>query len=269
MLAKRRRRLAARDGQLCHSSNIWQRAADARDTARNRVSGSGLTWPRTDVARIVAIPLFVSREAVGTLIAGLRPGPVAQGCVERFELRGELAATALRMRQCIAALSLERKRQQAILQSDSAAKIIIGPSGQIGALSRGAQELLGEAGPDAGIAEEFGVSSRRVLSELFQAPDQPKVEAWLQCVQAAPHHDHGLDHESQDGSPSHRRPVRLHPISLSDTPGSVLAAVTLEVIGNRAVVAATTPQRNSNCTTLSNGSKKVSCSSTRITKFKR
>ncbi len=208
-------------------SSIWQRAAEARDPIVIG-SGSGLTWPRTDVARIVAIPLFASREAVGTLIAGLRPGPVAQGCVERLELRGELAATALALRQCTAALSLERKRQQAILQSDSAAKIIIGPSGKIGALSRGAQELLGEAGPDAGIAEEFGVSSRRVLSELFQVPDQPKVEAWLQCVQAAPHHDHGLDHESHTVRLRTGAPVRLHPILLGDTPGSVLAAVALE-----------------------------------------
>jgi signal transduction histidine kinase/CheY-like chemotaxis protein len=208
-------------------SSIWQRAADARDTIVIS-SGSGLTWPRADVARIVAIPLFASHEPVGTLVAGLRPVPVAPGCVDRLELRGELAASALALRQCTAALSLERKRQQAVLQSDSAAKILIEAGSRIGALSRGAQELLGHAASEAATAEETGTLSRRTLSELFQAPDQPKVEAWLQRVQAVTHYDYGLDDESHAVRLRTGAPVRLHPIPFGDAPGSTLAGVALE-----------------------------------------
>jgi signal transduction histidine kinase/CheY-like chemotaxis protein len=207
-------------------SSIWQRAADARDTIVI-ASGSGLTWPRADVARIVATPLFASREPVGTLIAGLPPRPITQGCVERLELRGELAATALALRQCTAALSLERKRQHAVLQSDSTAKIIIETGGQIGALSRGAQELLGQTASEAATAEEAG-TSRRTLSELFQAPDRPKVEAWLQRVQGTPRYEHGLDDESHAVRLRTGAPVRLHPIPLGDASGSALAGVALE-----------------------------------------
>jgi PAS domain-containing protein len=223
-------------------SSIWQRAADARDTVVIGSGGSEISWPRADVARIIAIPLFVSRESVGTLIAGLRPGPVAQGGVERLELRGELAATALALRQCTAALSLERKRQQAILQSDPAAKIIIETGGRIGALSRGAQELLGQAAPGDAVSHDADASSRRTFPELFQAPDQPKVEAWLQRVQAAPQTDHGLDHESHSVRLHTGAPVRLHPIPLSDAAGSALAAVALESLA--AVQSSPQPHRS-------------------------
>jgi signal transduction histidine kinase/CheY-like chemotaxis protein len=211
-------------------STIWQRAADARDTIVV-ASGSGLTWPRADVARIVATPLFASHEPVGTLIAGLRPN--AQGCVERLELRGELAATALALRQCTAALLLERKRQQAILQSDPAAKMIVETGGRISAMSRGAQELLGQAASEVANAEA-GASSRPTLSELFQVPDQPKVEAWLQRVQAAQGYDHGLDDESHAVRLRTGAPVRLHPIPLGAAASGTLAGVALESLAAEA-----------------------------------
>ena len=60
-------------------ASIWQRAEEARDTIVI-TSGSGLAWPRADVARIVAIPLFSAREPIGTLVAGLRPGHQRPAC---------------------------------------------------------------------------------------------------------------------------------------------------------------------------------------------
>lgn len=248
-------------------SSIWQRAAEARDPIVIG-SGSGLTWPRTDVARIVAIPLFASREAVGTLIAGLRPGPVAQGCVERLELRGELAATALALRQCTAALSLERKRQQAILQSDSAAKIIIGPSGKIGALSRGAQER--SAKPDQTQALPRSSVSRRVgyFPNCFKFPTSRRSKRGFNACK--PRHTMitawTTSHIRCAFAPAHRSAFipfcwATHPAVFS--PPSRLSHWQPSSRRRNHTAA------KQNCTTLSNGSKRVSCSSTRTTKFKR
>ncbi len=133
--------------------SIWQRAADARNTIVVG-SGSGLPWPRADVSRILAVPLFASREPVGTLVAGLRSGPATQRDVERLEFRGELAAAALAQRQSAAALVLERKRQQAIVESDSSAKIILESGGRLGAMSSGAQELLGRSASEKSTSEK-------------------------------------------------------------------------------------------------------------------
>ena len=220
-------------------ANIWRRASDTRETLVI-TSGSGLPWPRADVARVVAIPLLVSRESVGTLVAGFRPGPATHGAVERLELRGELAAAALAQRQCVATLLLERKKQRAILESDAAAKIVVESSGRLGALSRGALELLGQdpLGQDArnkdangvNLAEPSDALRQPRFSELFQAPDQPKIEAWLQRVQAQPRHDRSLDDDAQEARLRSGAAVRLHPIPLNGTSGAALAAVTLEAL---------------------------------------
>ena len=208
-------------------ANIWQRASDARDTLVI-TSGSGLPWPRADVARIVAIPLLVSREPVGTLLAGFRPGPMAHDSVERLELRGVVAATALSHRQCLVALSLERKRQRAILQSDATARILIETDGRLGLVSGGALELLGQSASKADAADQSDLTHARRFSELFEAPDQPKVEAWLRRVQAQSQHDRGLDDDAQEARLRSGTAVRLHPIALSEVPNSALAAVKLE-----------------------------------------
>ncbi|HEY2820961.1 MAG TPA: ATP-binding protein [Candidatus Acidoferrum sp.] len=231
-------------------ASIWQRAEDARDTIVIG-SGSGLPWPRADVARIVVIPLLASREPVGTLVAGLRPGATTHGGVDRLELRGKLAATVLAQRQHTAALSLERKRQHAILQSDGVAKVIIESGGRIGALSRGAQELLARIVPEAVGAAETTASSRQSFSQLFQAPDQPKVEAWLRRVQAAPERDHslGLDNESHQALLRNGATVRLKPISLSDPRENTLAAIVLEPL---AAVPSSSPQPHPSETQLHN-----------------
>jgi signal transduction histidine kinase/CheY-like chemotaxis protein len=215
-------------------ANIWQRVLDARDTLII-TSGPALPWPRADVARIVAIPLLVSSEPLGTLVAGFRPGPMMHGAVERFELRGELAATALSQRQCIAALSLERRRQRAILESDVATKVIVESGGRLGALSRGASELLGQSadGTDAhgkNLPGRSDATRQPRFSELFQAPDQPKVEAWLQRVQSKPRHNRDLNDDAEEARLRSGAAVRLHPISLTDAPGAALAAVTLEAL---------------------------------------
>jgi signal transduction histidine kinase/CheY-like chemotaxis protein len=214
-------------------STIWERAEDARDTIVVG-SNSGLAWPRADVTRIVAIPLFVSREPAGTLIAGLRPGPAAQGGVERLEHRGELAATALAHRQCTAALSLERKRQRAILESDPVAKIVVETDGRIGPLSHGAHELLGVPASEANVTGRSFATDRsaslphQAFSELFQAPDQSRVEEWLQRAQAAHRKDHDLGDETHEVRLRTGAAVLLRAIPLADVAGNFLAAVALE-----------------------------------------
>jgi signal transduction histidine kinase/ActR/RegA family two-component response regulator len=211
-------------------ASIWHRVEDAHDAIVISSSTSGLPWPRPDVARIVAIPLRASHEMVGTLIAGLRPGPMGQNAVERLELRGELAATALSLRCQGEALELEHKRQQAILESDSIAKVVVATDGEIGALSCGAQELFGQSVLETDAGTESSVSPHRKFSALFQAPDRPKVENWLERVQTSSQNDHGIDADA-DAPKLHLRDgtqVRLQAIPLHDFPGRALAAVMLE-----------------------------------------
>jgi signal transduction histidine kinase/CheY-like chemotaxis protein len=210
-------------------TSIWQRAADARNTIVVG-SGSGLPWPRADVSRILAVPLFASHEPVGTLVAGLRSGPATQRDVDRLELRGELAATALAQRQCAAALLLERKRQRAIVESDSSAKIILEADGRLGSISSGAQELLARSASDASVPEQSDASRQHQFTELFQAPDRPKVEAWLQHAQSSQFRGHEGADEAQEAHLRNGAAVRLRPIPFADVAGDSLAAVMLEPI---------------------------------------
>jgi signal transduction histidine kinase/CheY-like chemotaxis protein len=209
--------------------SIWVRAADARNTIVVG-SGSGLPWPRADVSRILAVPLFASREPVGTLVAGLRSGPATQRDVERLELRGELAAAALAQRQSAAALVLERKRQRAIVESDSSAKIILEADGRLGSISGGAKELLGRSASDASLPEQADGSRRRQFTELFQASDRSQVEAWLQRAQSSPRSNAGLHDEALEARLLTGATVRLRPIPFADVVGDSLAAVILEPI---------------------------------------
>jgi signal transduction histidine kinase/CheY-like chemotaxis protein len=209
-------------------ASIWQRAEDAHETIVIG-SSSGLPWPRADVARIVAIPLFVSGEPVGTLLAGLRQESALHGGVDRLELRANVVACALAQRRQTLALSLERRRQQAFLDSDSAAKIVIERDGRVGALSRGAQELLGEFVSETSFARQIDTSHQQKFSELFHAQDQSKVEAWLQRTQWKAQDDRSLGDDAQDARLRDGSAVRLHPIALSDGTGA-LAAVSLEVL---------------------------------------
>ncbi len=153
---------------------------------------------------------------------------MAHDSVERLELRGVVAATALSHRQCLVALSLERKRQRAILQSDATARILIETDGRLGLVSGGALELLGQSASKADAADQSDLTHARRFSELFEAPDQPKVEAWLRRVQAQSQHDRGLDDDAQEARLRSGTAVRLHPIALSEVPDSALAAVKLE-----------------------------------------
>ena len=251
-------------------ASIWQRAETARDPIVI-TSSSGLPWPRADVSRIVAIPLMASRESVGTLIAGLRPVPIAHRDVERLERRGELAAAALAHRRCTSWLSLERKRQHSILASDLAAKIIVDATGRLGAMSRGAQELLGQVESPANLAEQSAASRQPRFSELFEAPDQQDVEAWLQRVQSLPRTSRSLDDESHEAHLRNGAAVRLRPIPLSDAAVAPLRPRVL--LESRPTSTASTPPAHAaakrSCTVSSNGSKKASCYSTCTTKFKR
>jgi len=213
-------------------ASIWQRAETARDPIVI-TSSSGLPWPRADVARIVAIPLVAWREPVGTLIAGFRHAPTAQRDVERLELRGQLAASALAHRRCTSSLALERNRQRAILESDLVAKIIVDAAGRLGAMSRGAEELIGQVESPMKLGEQSDAPRDPRFSELFEAPDQPQVDAWFQRVQSSPRQSQNLGDESLAAHLRNGAAVRLHPISYAGVAGDALAAVVLEPLATQ------------------------------------
>jgi signal transduction histidine kinase/ActR/RegA family two-component response regulator len=208
-------------------ASIWQRAETARDPIVI-ASSSGLPWPRADVARIVAIPLVASREPVGTLIAGLRPVPSAYRDVERLELRGQLAASALAYRRCTSWLSIERKRQRAILDSDLTARITVDTAGRLATISRAAQELLGQVELPTDPAELSEASRRPRFPALFESPNQSDVEAWLQRVQTPSRTSRSLDDEAHEARLRNGAAVRLRPIPFGDAAVDALAAIVLE-----------------------------------------
>jgi signal transduction histidine kinase/CheY-like chemotaxis protein len=157
-------------------AGLLQRAREAHCPI---VSEPGVSLPRGDVARVVAIPLEAAGQTLGVLAAGFRQGASSAASLERLELRAAVATAGLLVRTCREQTQRSAEQQQALFQAGSGATILLDAEGGITGLSRGAQELLGEAISSGG--GELESDRGRVLrfSKLFAEREQPCVEDWL------------------------------------------------------------------------------------------
>ncbi len=164
-------------------SSIWRRARKARCSIG---SEAGLSWPRGEVARMVAIPLEAGGETLGVLAMGFRHGAVSAANLQRLEVRAAVAAAALLLRKRGGEAAQQAARQQALLQASSGATILVDADGRIAGSSRGAQELLGSMlGDHRAAAEVSGPSAAPQFAQLFRAREQQCVETWLQRSRGA------------------------------------------------------------------------------------
>ena len=153
---------------------IWRKAIETR-----RLTGDepDARFTRDRVARIVAIPLEAEGKLIGVLVAGLAPDAASLGIVERLELRAALATSALGAWKRNQEETRQSAWRAALLDSSTEATILLDAQGQIAAVSAGAKMLLSEQqGRENAGAQIGGVGQR--LSQLFQASDQPRINAW-------------------------------------------------------------------------------------------
>ena len=169
-------------------ASLWKKCLLER-----RVSGcDAQSWAKQEVARIVAIPLEANGAAIGLLAVGLRLGAASLSLLERLELRGTLAATALAQYAKRQKEKQEDEGHQALLDLAGQATVVLDSQGQISWLNRAARELLSE-----GRQEHPGKPSSRqgqYFAQLFRAGHQEKVKEWTQRTlrggtQGLPLHD--------------------------------------------------------------------------------
>ncbi len=164
-------------------AGIWPRAREAHSLIG---SEPGLSWPRGEVARVVAIPLEAAGQTLGVLAVGFRHGAGSAATLQRLEVRAAVAAAILLVRKHSGEAAQQAARQQALLQASSGATILVDAEGRIAGLSRGAQELLGGALDDSGaMAEASRLSAALRFTEQFRAREQQGLEMWLRRSRSA------------------------------------------------------------------------------------
>lgn len=153
-------------------ATVWRRALEA-----HRVIGSEppSAWGKSSVARIVAYPLEVQGQLLGTLVAGLPGGVTSLATLDRLDFRAMLAAFLLERRRQLD-VELQRARcQQEMFDLLSEPLLLLDATGRITASSRGARELLRA---DRSL-QPVGVLPSEHLSGFFSGRDQERVEQWL------------------------------------------------------------------------------------------
>jgi len=168
-------------------AGVWRKALEGR-----RVIGSDaqISWAKGELGRIVAIPLEIPGEVAGVLVVGLRPGSASLALLERFELRAVMAAMALAKRKRDAETERRAAWHKALLESAQAA-IFLDIQGGIAALSRGAQELLGEPAEQEELGER-NPQARERFAHLFRARDQEMIETWARQISGGALNAHSL-----------------------------------------------------------------------------
>jgi signal transduction histidine kinase/CheY-like chemotaxis protein len=154
---------------------VWRRALEAR-----RVIGAEppSAWAKSSVARIVAYPLEVQGQLLGTLVAGLPGDATSLATLDRLDLRALMAASMLERRKHLDAESQSARCQQELLGLLNEPLLLLDASGRISASSRGARELFRPA-VSAREPKPPGALPAEHLSGLFCGRDRERVEQWL------------------------------------------------------------------------------------------
>ena len=159
-------------------ANVWRRALEAR-----RAVGSEPPMGRARglVTRVVAFPLESEGQLLGTLIAGLPGTALSLATFDRLELRGVMAARALRERRRKEKESSLSGWLDALLDCISEPLLILDEAGKITAASRGAKELTGFAARPGG-PETGSLPAPAHFAELFCGRDREHLRTWLRAA---------------------------------------------------------------------------------------
>lgn len=161
-------------------ASLWHAALDAR-----RVSGAAphALVERSDLARVVAIPIGHSEGPLGVLVAGLRTSGASLAVLEQIELRAALAAPALRARRVLRETEARNRERQALLDACGFPALLLGTDGRVLACSRSfARQHSGEAAEvDPAGAPPQAVRFQKI-DGIVHEQDQQRVREWLAAL---------------------------------------------------------------------------------------
>ena len=214
-------------------SRIYRQAFENR-----RVMGSELRFSRsrTELARIVALPLEAGGQILGVLVVGLRGGSASLATLERLELRASFATAVLARENRNAEDRRKSAWQRAILESSGIAAFLLTAEGRIAALSHGATDLLGvasgngawehskknpETRPPAPGMEEFAA--------LFSPSEQERATAWVRRISREIHTGRSPVEDGSEFVLRNGQHVRVSMVLPAD---GEIAAVTLDAVKN-------------------------------------
>lgn len=176
-------------------ASLWRQALET-----GRVAGvePPASWSKAGLARLVAIPLIASEEALGVLVAGIPQKHSSLATLDRLELRASLAVAALERRRLHAEQTRRTARRQALLEFSQEPTILLDARGNISAVNRGARVLLEEARSEKASDSSREGAPRPSTSEslwyiggrfahLFRARDQQRIQEWSTRALAGEH----------------------------------------------------------------------------------
>jgi signal transduction histidine kinase len=156
------------------AAETWRKAVE---TSRLAIEEFDPRLARDNIARILAIPLHAERKLIGVFVAGLPPECVVPGASERLELRAALATSALRAWKRAQEATREAAWRKALIDGAGEPTILLDAHGRIVDANGSAKALLrdDQKRENAGL----GIKGAPVrLAQVFQASDQPRIEAW-------------------------------------------------------------------------------------------
>ncbi len=168
-------------------ASLWRAALEARQVQGAEPPAS---WRKDGLARLVAIPLVAASETLGVLVAGITHKLSLLGTLERIELRGSLAASALERRRQRAEQLRRSARRHALLEFSPEPAMLLDVRGNIASMNRSAKILLDESrgvrpldnAPGPGLSQPppepvWALGGR--FASLFCAREQARIEEWL------------------------------------------------------------------------------------------
>jgi signal transduction histidine kinase/ActR/RegA family two-component response regulator len=166
---------------------LWRRALEIGHVVGEEPP---VSWSKEGLARVVAIPLISSGDALGVLVAGIGQHASSLSTLERLELRAAFAVSALERRKLHAEQARWAVRRRELLESSPEPTLLLDLRGNVAALNNSARELL-EAVRSQRVLEIPHEQAQhqpvmdprhyvgRPFAGLFSEGEQQHIEAWL------------------------------------------------------------------------------------------
>ena len=160
-------------------AGVWRTALETGRTAGGELAAP---WSKTEVARVVAIPLRAGEETLGVIVAGFKPRCVSLAMLERLEFRALLAASALSVLRDREEESVRESEIQALLEASPVALAMVDRRGSILRKNLAAGTALGgnqEGEEDARFTDWIRARDRAAGEEWFR-------KLWMEKKDIAP-----------------------------------------------------------------------------------
>jgi signal transduction histidine kinase/CheY-like chemotaxis protein len=159
-------------------AGVWRKALES-----HRLIGSDpvVSWSRSEISRVVAIPLESHAEALGALIVGLPRAAASLATLERIEFRAALATQALERRKREQAEAEYIDWRHRLLENNSLPAFLVDANGSVVETSKGARVLLGDP---SGANESFRSSAgaHPPFTQMFCSRSHQHVELFCRQI---------------------------------------------------------------------------------------